>query len=78
MHPLQQEIERLYELGLRVSLEPAARDAFLKFREVLSRGQVRAAEKRDGRWVANPWVKQGILLGFRLGMLAQFEACGSC
>jgi 2,3,4,5-tetrahydropyridine-2-carboxylate N-succinyltransferase len=77
MHPLQQEIERLYKLGLRVSLEPAARDAFLKFREVLSRGEVRAAEKRDGRWMANPWVKQGILLGFRLGMLAQFEACGS-
>jgi 2,3,4,5-tetrahydropyridine-2-carboxylate N-succinyltransferase len=43
-------------------------------REALSRGEVRAAEKRDGKWTANVWVKQGILLGFRLGQLAEMEA----
>jgi 2,3,4,5-tetrahydropyridine-2,6-dicarboxylate N-succinyltransferase len=32
---------------------------------------VRAAEKKDGRWLVNAWVKQGILLGFRLGELAE-------
>src|SRR6202012_4484770 len=34
-------------------------------------------EKRDGRWMANAWVKQGILLGFRLGELATMESCDS-
>ena len=36
----------------------------------LERGEVRAAEKGDdGTWRAVPWVKQGILLGFRIGRL---------
>ncbi len=30
---------------------------------------MRAAEKIEGRWKVNAWVKQGILLGFRLGEL---------
>ena len=36
----------------------------------LERGEVRAAEKgSDGKWNAVPWVKRGILLGFRAGHL---------
>lgn len=38
-------------------------DAFL---DALEAGEVRAAEKRDGEWTANEWVKQGILLNFSL------------
>lgn len=50
--------------------DPAAvRQTFLDFRGRLTRGEIRAAEKVDGRWVVNAWVKQGILLGFRLGEL---------
>ncbi len=45
------------------------RSIFLDFRAALTRGEVRAAEKVDGQWVVNAWVKQGILLGFRLGEL---------
>ena len=48
-----------------------ARPAFFDFRAALTRGEIRAAEKVDGRWVVNAWVKQGILLGFRLGELQQ-------
>jgi len=51
----------------------AARSAFLEFRAALTRGEVRAAEKTNGRWVVNAWVKQGILLGFRLGELQQMS-----
>ena len=43
--------------------ELATLDAFL---EALEEGEVRAAEKRDGEWQANEWVKQGILLNFGL------------
>src|SRR6202158_1579717 len=49
----------------------AARRTFLDFRAALTRGEVRAAERVDGRWVVNAWVKQGILLGFRLGELQE-------
>jgi 2,3,4,5-tetrahydropyridine-2-carboxylate N-succinyltransferase len=48
-----------------------ARPTFFDFRAALTRGEVRAAEKVEGHWVVNPWVKQGILLGFRLGELQQ-------
>ena len=46
-----------------------ARPIFFDFRAALTRGDVRAAENVGGRWVVNAWVKQGILLGFRLGEL---------
>jgi len=50
-----------------------ARRTFLDFRTSLTRGEVRAAEKVDGRWVVNAWVKEGILLGFRLGELQEMS-----
>jgi 2,3,4,5-tetrahydropyridine-2,6-dicarboxylate N-succinyltransferase len=50
-----------------------ARPVFFDFRAALTRGEVRAAEKVDGRWIVNAWVKQGILLGFRLGELQQMS-----
>lgn len=34
----------------------------------LNDGSIRAAEKEGGRWVPRPWVKKGILLGFRVGV----------
>ena len=36
---------------------------------MLERGEVRAAERNGGQWRAVPWVKRGILLGFRAGHL---------
>ncbi len=40
---------------------------FHAFKNLLNRGEVRAAE-RDGRsWKVHTWVKQGILLGFAVG-----------
>jgi 2,3,4,5-tetrahydropyridine-2-carboxylate N-succinyltransferase len=40
----------------------------------LETGQVRAAEKTDGKWKAVPWVKRGILLGFQTGKLSDMSA----
>jgi 2,3,4,5-tetrahydropyridine-2,6-dicarboxylate N-succinyltransferase len=40
--------------------------------DALERGVIRAAERTsDGTWRAVPWVKQGILLGFRIGSLVE-------
>ncbi len=43
----------------------------MDFRDELTQGKIRAAEKLDGHWIVNVWVKQGILLGFRLGELSE-------
>ena len=74
MSNLQSEIERLYALGMDARRESGALETFGAFREALSAGEIRAAEKRDGRWQANVWVKQGILLGFRLGAAEETHA----
>jgi 2,3,4,5-tetrahydropyridine-2,6-dicarboxylate N-succinyltransferase len=70
---LQSYIERLAALG-EVEHDPQARKTFLEFRDQLTQGKIRAAEKNHGRWTVNTWVKQGILLGFRLGELADMTA----
>jgi 2,3,4,5-tetrahydropyridine-2,6-dicarboxylate N-succinyltransferase len=67
---LKSAIERL-STRETISNPDEARPIFFDFRAALTRGEVRAAEKVDGRWVVNAWVKRGILLGFRLGELQQ-------
>ncbi|MES1245887.1 MAG: 2,3,4,5-tetrahydropyridine-2,6-dicarboxylate N-succinyltransferase [Acidobacteriota bacterium] len=50
---------------------------FHRFKEALNRGEVRAAEPDPGSpagWKVNAWVKQGILLGFRLGKIVDMSA----
>src|ERR1700738_2729084 len=68
MPSLQSVIERLATLG-EVERNRDAHKTFLEFREQLTQGKIRAAEKSNGGWKVNTWVKQGILLGFRLGEL---------
>src|SRR5689334_23198796 len=78
MHPLQNEIERFYAAGTLTGQEAMrAKETFTQFRQALSRGEVRAAEKRLGDWQVNAWVKQGILLGFRLGELQEMGPAGA-
>ena len=69
---LQSKIEEYFEAGAAAVGDAAALDAFLELRDALEAGGVRAAEPdRDSAsgWRVNAWVKQGILLGFRLGQL---------
>lgn len=73
MSDLKSAIERLAAHG-EVEHDPEARKSFLEFRDQLTQGKVRAAEKKDGKWIVNAWVKQGILLGFRLGILREMPA----
>jgi len=74
MESLKSEIARIISAGQPV---PGAREIFFEFRDSLTRGEIRAAEKIDGAWRVNVWVKQGILLGFRLGELTQMGS-GEC
>ena len=69
---LRDRVERLFAAGAGADRE-AARAAFAELRAALSRGEARAAEPDPASptgWRVNAWVKQGILLGFRHGDLA--------
>ena len=69
MTELKSRIER-YVAGVPAGEERHAREAVDQLREALATGIVRAAERHaDGKWHANAWVKSGILLGFRLGVI---------
>jgi 2,3,4,5-tetrahydropyridine-2-carboxylate N-succinyltransferase len=66
---LQNVIERAWER--RTELSPARADAELRAAVEecvagLDSGALRVAEPRDGRWVVNQWLKQAVLLSFRI------------
>jgi 2,3,4,5-tetrahydropyridine-2,6-dicarboxylate N-succinyltransferase len=44
--------------------------------QLLDSGEVRVAEKRDGGWVVNEWVKKAILLYFRVRKVEPMEVGG--
>ena len=73
---LKQKIEELSALPTeQINLHrDAAVNTILRLRLSLNKGEVRAAEpdaSSPSGWKVNAWVKQGILLGFRLGKLTE-------
>jgi 2,3,4,5-tetrahydropyridine-2-carboxylate N-succinyltransferase len=69
---LRASVERLCAEGASTATA-AARATFDALRAALSAGTVRAAEPdadSPSGWRVNAWVKQGILLGFRIGRIA--------
>jgi 2,3,4,5-tetrahydropyridine-2,6-dicarboxylate N-succinyltransferase len=76
---LHSTIERHFAAGPGAVGDPAAMTAFLALRAAIEAGEVRAASPDPASptgWRVNAWVKQGILLGFRLGVLEEFPAAG--
>lgn len=77
MANLQVDIENFYAAGPLTGDDAAsARQTFAAFRDALTAGSIRAAEKHNGEWRVNAWVKKGILLGFRLGELQEMGGAG--
>jgi len=65
---LAERIESLASTPAGVALPPDAEDVVNQLLTALESGQLRSAERSaDGTWTAVPWVKRGILLGFRAG-----------
>ena len=69
MHALQQIIDDAFEN--RASLSPSSAPAEIRnaVEEViagLDAGTLRVAEKKDGQWVVNQWIKKAVLISFRL------------
>jgi 2,3,4,5-tetrahydropyridine-2-carboxylate N-succinyltransferase len=65
---------KIEELFARSEFTSDDRAVFEDFKTALRRGEIRSAEKGDdGVWRANSWVKQGILLGFRMGKMVEIS-----
>ena len=72
---MQTEIEQLFDHPPSAYTEEHF-DLFYRFKRKLNLGEVRAAQpdasSRYG-WRVTPWVKQGILLGFRMGAMVDMS-----
>src|SRR6266446_3646371 len=65
---LAQEIERLLSASVHDAREEGL-SVIQELRDGLNRGEFRAAEKTPGGWKTNIWVKRGILLAFKIGII---------
>ena len=66
---LSERIERIADTPAGEPLPTDAATAVDELLDALERGEVRAASRVGDEWHAVPWVKRGILLGFRVGKL---------
>ena len=66
--------EKITALFAQTEFSADDRAVYEEFKTALRRGEIRSAEKdASGTWNANAWVKQGILLGFRMGKMVEMS-----
>ena len=65
---LQTTIDAAWETRETINSDTkgATRKAVEEALRLLDRGKARVAEKKDGKWVVNQWLKKAVLLSFRL------------
>jgi len=69
MSDIQSTIEEAFERRADITprnVEPLVKEATQEAIDMLDRGVARVAEKRDGTWVVNDWLKKAVLLSFRI------------
>ena len=54
-------------------MEEMTLEQFNYFMDDLEKGVIRVAEKIEGEWIVNVWVKEAILEGFRLGRITDMS-----
>jgi 2,3,4,5-tetrahydropyridine-2-carboxylate N-succinyltransferase len=72
---MQTEIEQLFD-HKPPTYTPEHFDLFYQFKRKLNLGEVRAAQpdaSAKNGWSVTPWVKKGILLGFRMGTIVDMS-----
>jgi 2,3,4,5-tetrahydropyridine-2-carboxylate N-succinyltransferase len=70
---LQAKVEKLCALPPSAALTKGSYAVLNAFLDALEDGDLRAAVRDQGVWRAVPWVKQGILMGFRIGRIADMS-----
>ncbi len=69
MSDIQNIIETAFENRAEItprSVDTIVREAVTEALEMLDKGQARVAEKKDGTWIVNEWLKKAVLLSFRI------------
>lgn len=69
MSDLQKIIETAFEQRADITprnVETHVKEAVSEAINLLDRGSLRVAEKKDGAWVVNQWLKKAVLLSFRI------------
>ena len=69
MSELQATIEEAFERRADItprSVETHVKEATLESIRMLDSGEARVAEKKDGEWRVNEWLKKAVLLSFRI------------
>lgn len=69
MSDLQQIINEAFERRADITprnVEPQVKEAVTETISMLDSGKARVAEKKDGDWVVNQWLKKAVLLSFRI------------
>jgi 2,3,4,5-tetrahydropyridine-2-carboxylate N-succinyltransferase len=69
LREIERRVDALSAIPAEAELSEDARNVVEKLLDALEAGSVRAAlkDQASGEWRAVPWVKRGILLGFRVG-----------
>ncbi len=66
--------EKIQKMFAATEFTEADRAVYEEFKSALRRGEIRSAERdANGNGNANTWVKQGILLGFRMGKMVEMS-----
>lgn len=69
MKEIQSIIEQSFEKRADItprSVDTHVKEAVIQAIELLDSGEARVAEKVDGRWLVNEWLKKAVLLYFRI------------
>jgi len=69
MSDIQTIINNAYEHIADITprtVDTLLKDAVMETIEQLDKGEIRVAEKKDGTWVVNDWVKKAVLISFRI------------
>ena len=73
---LEAGVEEFFQAGAAAVGDARALAVFGELRAALEAGELRSASPNAGSelgWTVNAWVKRGILLGFRLGVMVNME-----
>ena len=54
---------------INIDSEKSIIDAINETIKLLDQGKIRVAEKKDGKWVVNQWIKKAILLSFKINKM---------
>jgi len=69
MQRLQATIETAFENRAQITpdnVDNKIKSAVIETIELLDNGQLRVAEKQNGKWITHQWLKQAVLLFFRI------------